>query len=229
MKHAALIAACFTLAACTPAAVKNAAPPIKTLQNQKEPSPDKLAIVQSEAVAPDPQKALDNYRKLLQMKADVDTRLEAEKRIADLQVQEEDVSGNASKGVALRDSINIYQKLLQDPDSKSNDRVLYQLSRAYVNSGEQDKAIDTLQRLEKDYPTSPLIADAHFRSAELLYLRDRYPESEVEYRKVMDLGENTPFFVQAQHKYGWSLFQQQKYAQGIGVFFTILDRELPPG
>ncbi len=225
----ALAAACFTLPASPPAGVKPAAPPIKTLQSQKQPSPDKLPIVESEAVAPDPQKALENYRKLLELKADVDTRLEAEKRVADLQVQEEDMAGNTSKGAALRDSINIYQKLLQDPDSKSNDRVLYQLARAYVNSGEPDKAIETMQKLEHDYPSSPLIADARFRDAELLYLRERYGESEVEYRKVMDLGENTPFFVPAQHKYGWSLFQQQKYAEGIGVFFTILDRELPPG
>jgi TolA-binding protein len=229
MKHAALAVACVALVACTPQAVKNAAPPIKTLQNQKQPSPDKLPIIQSEAVAPDPQKALDNYRKLLELKADTDTRLEAEKRIADLQVQEEDVAGNGSKGAALKGSIDIYQKLLQDPESKSNDRVLYQLARAYVNSGEPDKAIQTLQRLEHDYPASPLMADTHFRVAELLYLRERYAEAEVEYRKVMDLGENTPFFVQAQHKYGWSLFQQQKYPQDIAVFFTILDRELPPG
>jgi TolA-binding protein len=228
MKHAAL-AACVALAACTPAAVKNAAPPIKTLSSQKQPAPDKLPIVQSEPVAPDPQKALENYRKLLELKADTDTRLEAEKRIADLQVQEEDVGGNASKGAALRGSIDIYNKLLQDPDSRNNDRVLYQLARAYVNSGKQDEAIATLQRLEREYPASPLMADTHFRAAELLYLRERYSESEVEYRKVMDLGENTPFFVQAQHKYGWSLFQQQKYAEDITVFFTILDRELPPG
>ena len=235
MKHSALAAAAAVaglaigLAACTPNAVKNAAPPIRTLDKQKEPSPDKLPIIESEAVAPDPEKALDNYRKLLELKADVDKRLEAEKRVADLQVQEEDANGNNGKSAAIRDSINIYQKLLQDPDSKSNDRVLYQLARAYVNSGEPDKAIDTLKKLEHDYPTSPLIADARFRNAELLYIRDRFPEAEVEYRTVMDLGEGTPFFVQAQHKYGWSLFQQQKYAEDIGVFFAILDRDLPKG
>ena len=87
MKHAALAAAaCVALAACTPQAVKNSAPPIKTLQNQKQPSPDKLPIIQSEAVAPDPQKALENYRKLLELKADTDTRLEAQKRIADIAI-----------------------------------------------------------------------------------------------------------------------------------------------
>ncbi len=65
----------------------------------------------------------------------------------------------------LKDSIGIYQKLLEDPLGKGNDRVLYQLARAQQNSGETDKAIVTLQKLEHDYPASPLVADAHFRAA----------------------------------------------------------------
>ena len=229
MKRAALAAACLTLAACQSDAVKHAAPPIKTLASQKQPSQDKLPIIQSEPVAPDPQKALENYRKLLQLSPDADTRAEAEKRIADLQVQVEDNNGNASNGAALKDSIGIYQKLLEDPQGKGNDRVLYQLARAQQNSGDTDKAIVTLQKLEHDYPASPLVADAHFRAGELLYGRNRFDEAEPEYHTVMGFGEGTPFFVTAQYKYGWSLYQQQKYAEDIGVFFTILDHDLPPG
>ena len=229
MKRAALAAACLTLAACQSDAVKHAAPPIRTLASQKQPSQDKLPIIQSEPIAPDPQKALENYRKLLKLSPDADTRAEAEKRIADLQVQVEDNNGNSSNGAALKDSIGIYQKLLEDTQGKGNDRVLYQLARAQQNSGETDKAITTLQKLEHDYPASPLVADAHFRAAELLYGRNRFDEAEQEYHNVMGFGEGTPFFITAQYKYGWSLYQQQKYAEDIGVFFTILDHDLPPG
>ena len=229
MKRVALAAACLTLAACQPEVVKNAAPPIRTLANQKQPAQNKLPIIQSEAIAPDPQKALENYRKLLALSPDPETRAEAQKRIADLQVQVEDNNGNASNGAALKDSIGIYQKLLEEPQGKGNDRVLYQLARAQQNSGDTDKAIATLQRLEHDYPASPLVADAHFRAGELLYGRNRFDESEQEYHTVMGFGPGTPFFITAQYKYGWSLYQQQKYSEDIGVFFTILDRELPPG
>ncbi|MDR3416197.1 MAG: tetratricopeptide repeat protein [Nevskia sp.] len=229
MKRAALAAACLALAACQTEAVKHAAPPIKTLENVKQPAPDKLPIIQSEPVAADPEKALENYRKLLELSADPDTRAEAMKRIADLQLQVEDTAGNTSNGAALKDSIRIYKELLQSPNAKDSDRVLYQLARAYQNSGETDQAIVTLQRLEHDYPTSPLIADAHFRAGELMYGRSRYAEAEQEYGMVMALGEETPFFVPAQYKYGWSQFQQQKYADDVAVFFAILDRELPPG
>src|SRR5882757_2234981 len=130
MKRAALAAACLTLAACQSDAVKHAAPPIKTLASQKQPAQDKLPIIKSEPVAPDPQKALENYRKLLALSPDADTRIEASKRIADLQVQVEDSNGNGSNGAALKDSIKIYQKLLEDPHGRENDRVLYQLARA---------------------------------------------------------------------------------------------------
>ncbi|MDB5974625.1 MAG: hypothetical protein JWR07_1385 [Nevskia sp.] len=231
MKRAALAAACLTLAACQSDAVKHAAPPIKTLASQKQPAQDKLPIIQSEPVAADPQKALENYHKLLKLNPDPDTRAEAMKRIADLQVQVADSNGNAgpAAGVALKDSIGIYQELLEDPHGKENDRVLYQLARAQQNSGDTDKAINSLQKLEHDYPASPLVADAHFRAGELLYGRERYPEAEQEYHSVMGFGDGTPFFVSAQYKYGWSLFQQQKYAEDIAVFFTILDRDLPPG
>jgi TolA-binding protein len=217
------------LASCQSEQARKVAPPISTLEKQKQPASDRLAVTTSEPIAPDAQKALDNYRKLLKLSPDPATRLEAEKRIADLQVQVEDNNGNASNGAALQDSIHIYQKLLLDPLNKNNDRVLYQLSRAQQNSGDTDKAIISLQRLEHEYPTSPLVADAHFRAGELLYTRKRYDESELEYHTVMGFGPGTPFFVPAQYKYGWSLYQQDKYAQGINVFYTILDRELPPG
>ncbi len=229
LRRASLAAACLALAACQSDEVKRAAPPISTLAHQKQPAEDKLTVVRSDPVAPDPQKALDNYRKLLALSPDADQRVEAQKRIADLQVQVEDTNGNSSNGAALKDSIGIYQKLLQDPQAKGKDRVLYQLSRAQQNSGDTDKAIISLQRLGHDYPTSALVADAHFRAGELLYGRQRFEEAASEYHAVMGFGETTPFFVPAQYKYGWALYQQDKYAESIGVFYTILDRDLPPG
>ena len=232
MKRTAIAAACTTLclglAACAPEAVKNSAPPIRTIASQRQPDAAKLPIVQSEAVAPDPQKALENYRKLLKLSPDPDTRAEAMKRIADLQVQVQDESGTGDVSL-LQDSIGIYQKLLQDPHTKEPDRVQYQLARAYQNIGDTDRAIYTLQQMERDHPSSPLIADAHYRAGELLYGRGRYAEAEQEYHATMSFGPGTPFFVNAQYKYGWALFQQQKYDAAIGTFFAILDRELPAG
>ena len=225
----AAAAAGLVLSACeNPHEIKNGAPPIRTITEKPQPDWNKLPVVQSEPVAPDPQKALENYRKLLELNPDAATSAEAMKRTADLQVQIEDSSGKNANPEALQDAINIYNRLLtQYPNAPDNDRILYQLSRAYQNNGNSEQAIAILQRLEREYPTSPLMADARFRDGELLYGRGRYHEAEQEYRVVLDLGPETRFYQPAQYKYGWALFEQQRYADAIPVFFAILDRELP--
>lgn len=230
---AALLIGIAGLAGCaTPDVVKHAAPPIgETLGNETQPATDVLPIIKSEPIATDPQQAIENYRAVLKLNPSPSTRAEALRRIADLQVQIQDQKGNPANGDATVDkSIDIYKNLLQEhPNTATNDRLLYQLARAYQNTGHTDKAIATLQLMEKKYPDSSLMGDAHFRSGELLYQSKRYPEAASEYRIVMDLGEGAPFFEPAEYKYGWSLFKQQKYAEDIAVFFFILGRELPPG
>jgi TolA-binding protein len=230
VKRLALPIACaLAVSGCQTEAVKNAAPPISTIARQSQPTQDKLPIIKSEPVAADPDKALENYRELLKLQPDADVRAEAMRRMADLQVQVEDNAGNTD-GAALKASIDTYKQLLAErPDDRNNDRVLYQLARAQQNNGQTEEAIASLRQLGDKYPTSNLMGDAHFRTAELLYTLNRYPEAEREYRQVMDLGPGTTFFEQAQYKYGWSLFKQGKYEEDLPVFFAILDRELPPG
>lgn len=222
------------LAACggTPQVVKDAAPSIrKTIGGQKAPDETRLPIIASEPIAPDPEKALENYRKLLELAPDADTRAEAQRRTADLQVQVDDVRGTTDDSEAtLQKSIQTYQALLKErPADPNNDRVLYQMARAQQNIGATPEAIDTLGRLSKDYPDSTLGGDAHFRRAELLFRSGRHGEAEAEYAIVMDLGAKTSFYEPAQYKYGWSLYKQQKYPEAIASFFQILDRELPAG
>ncbi len=226
------LALCLILAACsTPDVIKNAAPPISKIDNRKAPDEQILPIIKSEQIAPDSSKAVDNYRKLLELSPDSDTKSESMRRLADLQVQIEDAKGNdASSSQGLREATRLYNELLYaHPDDKNNDRVFYQLARAQQNSGDVDAAIDTLDRLTKRHADSDLAGDAHFRRAELLFNRKRYAEAEPEYKTVMDLGSKTPFFESAQYKYGWSQYKQSNYDGALDVFIAILDRELPQG
>lgn len=226
------LALCLILAACsTPDVIKNAAPPISKVDNRKAPDEAILPIIKSEPIAADSSKAVDNYRKLLELSPDSDTKSESMRRLADLQVQIEDAKGNdASSSQNLREATRLYNELLYaHPDDKNNDRVFYQLARAQQNSGDVDAAIDTLERLTKRHPDSDLAGDAHFRRAELLFNSKRYAEAEPEYKTVMDLAGKTPFFESAQYKYGWSQYKQSNYDGALDVFIAILDRELPPG
>lgn len=226
------LALCLVAAACSQSNLRpqDKSPEIRTLK-QRAPDPNKLAIVLSDPVAPDPDKALDNYRKILELSPDDKMRAEAMRRMADLQVQVDDANaGGENTEQLLADSIKTYQQLLAEhPDDPKNDRVLYQLARAYQNSGQPALAVETLGQLQEKYPDSRLNGDAHFRRAELLFRLGRYAEAEGEYATVMKLGNATPFFVPAQYKYGWTLFKQSRFDEALPVFFAILDRDLPPG
>ncbi|WP_420465053.1 tetratricopeptide repeat protein [Panacagrimonas sp.] len=219
------------LVGCASSGGEAPSPSIRTLVKEKiKNEEERLPVIESEPVAPDPDKALNNYRKLLEMAPDEETRAEAQRRLADLQVQRDDLQGGTAEDSPqqLREAIDTYQALLKDrPQDAKNDRVLYQLARAQQNSGDSDAAIATLQRLTTDFPDSPLSGDGHFRRADLLYRLDRYAESEAEYATVMGYEDRTPFFEPAQYMMGWSQYRQSKFDAAIATFFDILDRELP--
>lgn len=225
-----VLIAALSLQGCAPKIVRESAPSIrKSVGKLDEPSPEVLPIIASEPVAIDPERAAENYRRLLELAPDPETRSEAQRRLADLQVQMQDAKGTGDESEAtLQNSIKLYNELLYaHPNDKDNDRIFYQLARAQQNIGDPEAAIDTLERLTQRHPDSPLAGDAHFRRAELLFNLRRYAEAEGEYRIVMDLGDATQFFEAAQYKYGWSQYKQSKYDEAITTFFDVLDRELP--
>jgi outer membrane protein assembly factor BamD (BamD/ComL family) len=240
VKRAAAVAlACLLLEACGASNPEKAtAPPLAEVQRLAEKSKDKptptsapkIVVQPSPEVQADPDKALENYRKLLALHPDSATAADAVRRIADLQVQIEDAKGNPDQGGALRQSIDIYNKLLaEQPNDPGNDAVLNQLARAYENTGQTDLALATLQRLSHRYPASPLAADAHFRAGEILYGRDQFEAAAHEYQAVIAGGAQSPFFEPAQFKYGWSEYNLQQYTDDIAAFFGLLDRDLPTG
>ncbi len=232
MKLRVSLALILVLAACS-SGVKTTGRPIKELSKQKAPAVDKLPIQQSAPIEVSPEAAQENYRQILELAPDSETKAEAMRRLADLQIQIDESSPGAdtSKSQQIQqESIKLYNQLLTEkPDDRNNDRVLYQLARAYQNTGQEPKAVDTLKQLETQFPESSLQGDAHFRRAEILFRLGRFDEAGEEYKTVMDMGGRTPFFEPSQYKYGWSLFKQSQYEPAIQVFCAILDRELPAG
>lgn len=187
-----------------------------------------LNVTKSKAIPPDVQIAIDNYDKLLEHSPDPATRAEAMRRAAYLRLQLAD--GGEVDAAEIRKAIAIYERLLKEvPDDPSNDLAYYQLARAYQLTGDDPKAAETLRTLGRKYPGSVRVADARFRSAELLYQQGRYADAEPEYRAVVDMGPGNAYFKPAQYKYGWSLYKQSKHDQALPVFLAVLERELPPG
>ncbi|WP_428309356.1 tetratricopeptide repeat protein [Hydrocarboniphaga sp.] len=188
-----------------------------------------LRIELSDEVPANIQTAIEHYDRIIALPiVDPQLRAEAMRRTAYLRVQRADSGEFDAREV--RRAIAIYQQLLLDvPNDPGNDRTLYQLARAYQLVNETDNSIAQLQDLGRRYPHSAMTGDGVFRVAELLYSRERYAEAETNYRTVLNLGTDTPYFQPAEYKYGWAIYQQGHYPQALPVFLGILDRELPQG
>ncbi|MGB1556711.1 MAG: tetratricopeptide repeat protein, partial [Oceanococcaceae bacterium] len=177
--------------------------------------------------------ALEQYREILKLAPeDESLRYETQRRLADLQIEASELNPRLEQRglVSQSEAVSLYNGLLDArPNAPDNDRILYQLARAYQNLGEQDQAIATLAELTRDFPGSRLQTDARFRRAELLFRKQDYSEAGREYARVMQAKDGEGFFEQAQYKYGWSLYKQDRYEESLDVFTQILDRELPVG
>ena len=200
---------------------------------QEEAPAPAVPVVKSDQVAPSAELALENYEKLLELPQDPVTRAETMRRLADLNLEIDEQSGGTDLKASdqrLHRSVDLYEAILKEqPTLPTNDRVLYQLARAYQSLGQNDKAEAALQRLTHDYPQSSYADDAHFRRAEVLFKIGQFDDAAVEYRYIVALKDRTPFFEAAQYKLGWSEYRQSNYESAIGIFVQILSRELPPG
>ncbi|WP_051361764.1 tetratricopeptide repeat protein [Solimonas soli] len=195
-------------------------------------TPNILRIEPSQAVKPDPRQAIAHYDRIIALRdADPAMRAEAMRRAAYLRVKlADDGEGGTTSSADVAQAIAIYRQLLREyPDDPANDLAIYQLARAEQLAGDNDAAIVALRDLGQRYGRSPLVADARFRAAELLYLRQRYDEAEPLYAAVVAQGADTPYFAPARAKYGWTLYQEGKYETALPVLLSILDSDLPPG
>ncbi|MCH8929772.1 MAG: tetratricopeptide repeat protein [Proteobacteria bacterium] len=151
------------------------------------------------------QNAIRNYREFLRLYPDdPDLRAEAMRRLADLQLEageERMIEGDLamSQGIEYRDAVHLYESLLkQNPTAPNNDRILYQLARAYENTNQTEKALAALDQLVGQYPDSPMAIEAQFRRGEILFVAKRYYPAQQAYAGVVAGDEVEPVF-------GWLL------------------------
>lgn len=218
------------LGGCASGTLRDTGPKLRELAQKRAPEPEELPIVLSDPVEPNAELALQNYREILKLAPDEATRAEAMRRIADLQIEIQSERGGAAGNDSYLSAIRLYERLLaENPDDPKNYRVLYQLARAYQNSGQEAKAAEVLARLAREFPDLDISHEGRFRRADLLFRLRRYAEAAEEYAFIVGLGRATPFFEQAQHMLAWSYYKQGEFAKVLDVEFRLLDSELPPG
>jgi len=192
-------------------------------------TPSILRVERSQTVLADPRRAIEEYDRLAELEAAPELRAEALRRSADLRLRLAEAAETLDEG-ELQRALAAYERLLAEyPAHARADRALYQMARAHQLLGQEPQTIAALQALGRSYPQSARLGDALFRAAELLYRDRQYAAAEAEYRRVVALGERTPYLDTAQYKHGWALFQLGRHEEALPVFWGLLERLLPAG
>lgn len=156
-------------------------------------------------------------------------------RLADLELENKQAAIANEKEIAdetknAGGAIQQYERLLElYPDYAGNDRVMYQLARAYELNGELDKTLDVLTRLIKKYPEQPNLDEIQFRRGEILFSFRDFEQAEAAYDSVLSQGEASAFYERALFKRGWSVFKQGQTERSLESYFAVLDRSFAGG
>jgi cellulose synthase operon protein C len=202
-------------------------PTIKDLDNQPvDVSPDPPKNV-------DAAKTMESYKRFLDLNAgDASLRSEALRRLGDLNLEsseseriEHELATN--EGLRATEAIHLYTALLKTyPKYERNDSVLYQLARAYELNAQPDRALNSLDQLVAQYPSSHFIDEAQFRRGEILFSDKAYPKAQTAYEAVIKGGSASGFYNQSLYKHGWSLFKQGENERSLDSFAGVLDSVL---
>lgn len=116
----------------------------------------------------------------------------------------------------IKKSIELYSISLRDyPKAKGNDKILYQLAKAYDQIGDSENSFKTLLQLSTRYPNSYYYIETQFRIAEYYFSQANYIAAENAYTEVIISPKNHIFFERALFKRGWSRFKQAFYEEAI--------------
>ena len=128
------------------------------------------------------------------------------------------------------EAIKIYWEILESyPNYERNDQVLYQLSRAYDEVGDPDKAMDVMDRFVAEYPDSRYVDEVYFRRGEYYFVRKRFLDAEEAYGAIIAIGLSTDYYELGLYKLGWALYKQEFYEQALHHYIAVLDYRLSIG
>jgi TolA-binding protein len=233
MRHVLLLILVMALAACASGPRIEEDPTIQLLEQR-------ASQIEPMALAPLPRsEAVKNYRDLAQSTENEALKVMALERLADLDLEQKQAaiagegSGKAEAAEAEEDvgsAIRQYERLLElYPDYAGNDRILYQLARAYELNGELDKTLDALTRLVTQYPNYKNLDEIQFRRGELLFAFKDFEQAELAYNAVLTRGEKGSFYGRSLFKKGWAVFKQGHTARSLKSYFGVLDRTFAGG
>ncbi len=224
---AVALAAAFALGGCSMfrrgGSTPDNEPTLRTLANRK------VAVDKEDVAAVDEKKAIEAYRKFLDIAPAAPQRSEAMRRLGDLEMDSADTDSNTGKVAApdYKAAIARYQEYLKNfPKDPNNDRVLYQMARAYEQSGDLETAQKTLDRMVREYPGTRYASEAQFRRGELLFTAKNYEGAEKAFSVVLASPDASPYQDRSLYMLGWSLYKQGRLDDALKSFFGVLDLKI---
>ncbi|NMP16535.1 tetratricopeptide repeat protein [Thalassotalea sp. Y01] len=178
----------------------------------------------------------ETYKDTLAYVEDEEAKAQIQQRIAVLemmQAEEAQMRGDrVADGRYYQTAITSLEGFIKDnPDSPNNDKLLYQLAKAYDLQGEQDKSLQTLNRLISEYPENDHMLEAEFRKAEILFSSKDYIGALSSYDYVVNKSpesvQNNPYFSISLYMMGWSFFKLEQNQQALTSFSRLLDEVMP--
>lgn len=176
------------------------------------------------------EQVVQQYREVLLVAVDPETRINVQRRLAGLEMLHSEQRQIDSPQLQryFDEAIALHQSLLAaHPQRIDNDRLLYQMAKAYELDGRVEESAIVLGRLAAQYPDSEYYAEAQFRHAEMLFSQQKYAAAEQAYSAVVAAGRETSYYDNAIYMQGWSLFKQSSYEASLASFTQVLDRTIP--
>ncbi len=129
-----------------------------------------------------------------------------------------------------REAIETYRQILETyPNYERNDKVLYQMSRAYDEIGQPDEAMEVMDRLVAEYPHSRYVDEVYFRRGEYFFVRKGYLDAEGAYGSIIRMGTSSSYYELALYKLGWTLYKQELYEEALDNYIAMLDYRMSIG
>jgi outer membrane protein assembly factor BamD (BamD/ComL family) len=192
----------------------------------------RAAHIEPAALPPLPRRDVRrSYEELATSTANEGLKVIALERIADLELEKKQAAQAGERGAVAAEEENVhsaihqYERLLElYPDYAGNDRVMYQLARAYELNGELDKTLAVLTKLIARYPQLPNRDELQFRRGEILFAFREFEQAEQAYHDIVAKGPSSAYYDRALFKQGWSVFKQGQTQRSLQSYFGVLDR-----
>ncbi len=172
------------------------------------------------------EQVLQHYHAVLAETPDPEVRIKVQQRLAGLEMQRSEQQ-HIEADIPERNfdqAIAHYQALInENPGRNDNDRMLYQMAKAYDLDGRVEESSQLLGRLARNFPESEYFAEAQFRYGEMLFSNQKYQQAEQSYSAVINRAPSSPYYSKALFMRGWARFKQSRYEVALDDFVAVLD------